>query len=312
MKVIEYSYGDQPKLPESVVALGVFDGVHIGHRRLLGMASEYAESRGIGLTVFTFRDSVGLKGGAPRIYSEEQKLKLLAGLGVDTVIVADFPSLSSLSAEKFVSSVLTDTLGARAAAAGYNFRFGRGASADVNALERLMAELGLDTLICDEITLSGETVSATVIRELIANKEIRKANTLLGTPYFLTGEVLHGRGMGTGLGFPTVNTDISAGVLLPPRGVYRSAVLHEGRIYSALTNVGTCPTFEERSTHAETYLIDFEGNLYSEKIDIYLLDYLREEKKFSTPKELIMQINIDKNKVITENGEITWQELGLK
>ena len=311
MDVIEYKYGDTPSLGASVMALGFFDGVHVGHRELLLTARNKAERASLPLTVFTFKDNRDIKKDATRIYGEGAKLELMRRLGVDTVILADFSTLSGISAEKFVKEVLVSTLGARAAVAGYNFRFGKGALGDSALLSALAEECGITAVICDEVRHEGRAVSSTVIRKLLAEKKIPEANALLGAPYFISGKVMHGNGVGRGLGFPTVNTDIEPTSVVLPSGVYRTAVPYNRRIYSALTNVGVCPTFEERPIHAETFILDFDGDLYGEELSIYFLDFLREEKAFSSVESLKMQILVDKNKVISENGDITWQELGL-
>jgi riboflavin kinase/FMN adenylyltransferase len=138
------------------------------------------------------------------------------------------------------------------------------------------------------------------------------AIALLGEPYFLTGIVSHGDGRGKALGLPTVNTDLPSEKLLPKKGVYRSAVCIGDRLFSGVTNIGTCPTFEERPTHAETYILDFSGDIYGKEIRVYLLEFIREEKHFKTPEELILQIKLDINYAIMRNGEQKWQELGLK
>ncbi len=311
MRVIEYKYGDAPQLCPSVMALGVFDGVHVGHRRLIEHARARASESGVPLSVFTFRDNGTLKAGAPRIYGEEEKCRLFERLGIDTVIFCDFRSVSNLSAEDFVGEVLLKSLSAICAVAGYNFRFGRGATGDAALLSELCKSVGIEALICDEVRCGDRTVSSTAVRELLREKRIKEANLLLGTPYFISGGVKHGNGVGHTLGYPTVNTDIDPSRVALPGGVYRTAVPYRGKIYSALTNVGTCPTFGERPVHAETYILDFDGDLYGENIDIFFLDYLRDEQAFSSVESLKMQINIDKNKVITENGDTTWQELGL-
>ena len=311
MRVIEYKYGDAPSLGPSVMALGLFDGVHLGHRELIRQAQDAARRLGASLSLFTFREGGRLKASVPRIYGEAEKCQIFERLGVDTVIFCDFPSVSQLSPEQFVTDVLIDALGAGCAVAGYNFRFGKGAAGDAACLTRLASEHGIDALICSEVRHGGREVSSTAIRELIAARRIREANELLGAPYFLSGGVKRGNGVGHTLGYPTVNTDIDPTRVVPPCGVYRTALTYKGRIYPALTNVGVCPTFNARPVHAETYILNFDGDLYGEKIDIYFLDYLRDEKAFSDIESLKMQINVDKNKVITENGDITWQELGL-
>ena len=300
------------KIGPCVMTLGFFDGVHIAHRDLIRKAREIADSKGIALGVFTFSSEGGLKPEAKRLYTTEEKIKIFEGLGVDFAVVADFASISSLSAEEFVKSALVRQMGCRAAVIGFNFRCGRGAEGDAQALCRLMAECGGECEVRRELTLDGQTVSTTLIRSCLEKGDVERATKLLGAPYRISSSAIHGRGVGKALGFPTVNTRLEPWRVDLRRGVYRTAVRADGVIYSALTNIGTCPTFEQRENHAETYILDFDGDLYGKTVDIYLLEYMREERRFESEKELIMQINVDKEQAIKKNGEIKWQELGLK
>ena len=140
---------------------------------------------------------------------------------------------------------------------------------------------------------------------------MESANTALGVPYFITGGVLRGRGVGKKLGFPTVNLPHPPGRVKLKHGVYRCAALIDGEIYNAVTNVGTCPTFDLDDSHIEAHLIDFSGDLYDRDVKIYFLGYLREERRFDSPEALAKQIETDTRRTIEENGEKTWQEIGL-
>ncbi len=300
MEIIKYEAGYTSK-SDCVLALGFFDGVHLGHRELLKQAKNKATELGLPLGVFTFASSGSIKSGALRIYGDDEKAHILSELSVDFVVFADFERLSVVSAEEFVRRVLTDELRARVAVAGFNYRFGKGASGDAEALSHLMAAMGAQALICEEYLLDGKTVSTTRIREALAAGNIKEAERLLGAPYRIAGKVCHGRGEGKRLGFPTLNTELKDGMLLPKRGVYHTAIKLDGKIYSSLTNVGTCPTFDPRAAHLETYILDFRGDLYDEDISIYFIDYLREERRFSSEKELIMQIIVDKNTILDKN-----------
>ena len=147
--------------------------------------------------------------------------------------------------------------------------------------------------------------------ELLSAGEVEAAREFLGMPYFIRSKVVRGNGVGHTLGFPTVNTDFENGKTLLKMGVYRTATEVDGKLYNSITNVGLCPTFKSRTLHAETFILDFSGDLYGKNIRIFFLGYLREEKQFDSPKELILQINVDKNRAIKENGELSWQEIGL-
>lgn len=310
METIKYEYGKKPKLSPSVLALGFFDGVTLAHRELLKEARKIADKKGLSLGVFTFYSTDPIKPLSERIYSTEDKLLLLGRCGVDFVILSSFDELSGLSPEEFVR-IISEDLGASVAVSGFNFRFGKGARGNVADLKSLMKKGGGSAVTVKEQTLDGKSISATLIRELISLDKIEEANRLLGAPYMLRGLVSAGKGLGHSLGFPTVNTDIPSG-RATPLGVYRSAVPIGDRIYHAVTNIGSCPTMGERKTHAETHIIDYDGDLYSKDIEVYLLGYLRDEIRFNTPEELIAQVEEDKKRAIKENGELTCQKLGLK
>lgn len=313
MRVYEYPKCIQKgeKIPECALALGFFDGVHIAHRELLSSARENGERLGLPFGVFTFSSEAQIKKSVSRLYSDTEKLSLFESLGVDIVIVADFSAIRDLSPESFVREVLVRDCGCRFCVAGFNFRFGRCACADAEELTRLMGELGYTALIRDELKRNGATVSTTLIRSYLSDGQLEEANALLGTPYFIKGKVSHGNSEGRRLGYPTVNIGVGEGGELLRLGVYRSATVVGDRLYSSVTNIGKCPTFNERDVHSETYILDFDANIYNKEITVYLLGFIRDEKRFSTPDELTRQISDDKNKAIKLNGDIKWQVLGL-
>ena len=311
MKIYSYTPGTEIAEDGTVVALGFFDGVHAAHRRLLKIAKSLANELGLTFAVFTFKgEGAGLKGEA-RIYSTEEKLSILKSLGTDAVILADFPTVSGISAEDFVKKCLLDDMKCRAAVAGYDFRFGHSARGNAELLSGLLKEEGAVCHIESEHKINGEKISTTKIKELLRVGDVEAAAKFLGAPYFIRGEVSHGKGLGKSLGFPTVNSSLGESASVIKGGVYRTAVDISGTLYSAVTNIGTCPTFEGgEAMHAETYIIDYSGDLYGKNICIYLLGYLREERRFETPDELIMQINVDKNMAASQNGDLKWLEIG--
>ena len=275
------------------VALGFFDGVHIAHRALIEKTVRQARKTGAVASVFTFiAESKTIKAKSPRIYTTEQKLKIFASLGVDEIILADFDKISNMTKEEFAKDFLIDTLDCTAAVYGYNFRFGKDREGDATYLDEVMTSRERLAIIQDEVTLDGRTISATEIREALKKGNCETAASLLGAPYFISGRVEKGLGKGHALGFPTVNLTLPSESLLR-EGVYRSAIEIDGRMYSAVTNVGTCPTVCERESHLESFIIDYDGDLYGKELDVYLLGYLREEKRFSTYEELSEQIKKD-------------------
>lgn len=308
MKLYEYKPGTAADGDGYVIALGFFDGVHAAHRMLIGTAKKIADERELPLAVFTFRsEDEKLKAGN-RIYNTEDKLEILASLGVNAAFLSNFDTVSDLSAEDFVNCSLLSDMKCRVAVAGFDYRFGKGASGDVKLLSDLLSRAGAEFVMEREHRIDNEKISTTKIKELLSAGRVEDAARYLGAPYFTETVVERGIGLGKKLGFPTFN---SSGTPTLARGVYRTAVKVSGKLYHAITNVGTCPTFGERQMHAETYVIDFAGDLYGEKIRTFYLGYLRDERTFSDANELILQIKVDKNRAIKENGDLKWLEIGL-
>ena len=313
MVIYEYPLASEVRPRECVLALGFFDGVHIAHRDLLKRSRELARERGLSFGIFTFKSSGNMKIGSARLYDDSEKAEIFESLGADFAVFADFSAISGCSPRDFVETILVGELSCRVCVAGFNFRFGKGASAGASELSAIMKDCGGEALICDEITASdGSTLSATVIRGLIEGGNITEANLLLGYPYYIKGRVSHGRQDGRHLGFPTANLSIAEERIIPRLGVYRSAVSIDGKIYNAVTNIGVCPTFSGKEVRLEAHIIDFEEDIYGRELKVYLLGFLRDERPFDTLDQLKMQINIDKNTTIKENGDIKWQDLGLK
>ena len=311
MNIINYKYPSDTTLSGIAVALGYFDGVHVGHRELIALLVSEAKKRGLSPYVLTFADSISkTKNNQSTLYTAEEKIRIFESLGAEGVIVTDFSSVSELSPERFVSEVLVKALGTELAISGYNFRFGKGASADSQRLSELMRGLGKDAVILDEQRIDGKPISATAIRQLIYDKRLDEATRMLGVPYSIEGKVEKGLGLGKAYGFPTVNIPLREDSPLST-GVYRTAVKIGKKLYTGITNIGKCPTVKEREVHSETLIADFDGDIYGENIRIYFLGYLRPDKRFDSIEELREQIYIDKEKSLRENGELTWLEIGL-
>lgn len=310
MTVYEYRRGEKLPTDNCSVAIGFFDGVHLAHRELILTAIAEAKRTGCLSGIVTFASDSGIKSGTPRIYSAEDRLALFESLGVDFTVVCNFREIADMTGEDFVKNALATDIGAATVVAGYNFRFGKGASSDADALCRYMAEVGGKAIVKEPYLFRGEPLSSTLIRALIADGDVGAAALALGSPYFVSGEISHGLGLGRKLGFPTVNLPDTAGRVKLKHGVYRCAALVDGVCYSAVTNVGVCPTFDARGSHVEAHLIDFSGDLYGKRVRIYFLGFLRDERRFDSPEELTAQIEFDKNRTIKENGDDLWQEIG--
>ena len=297
MRIFEYKRGQKLSFTDAVLALGFFDGVHKAHRLLIEDGMRIAKEESRPFAILTFPSEGGLKSSTPRIYGTEERLSLFADMGVENVVLADFNSISDMSAEDFVNKTLVGDIGCKVAIAGYNFRFGKGAMGTSLDLLSLMRAAGGDAIIHSEHSYLGKPISATRIREALRMGDVRLSNELLSVPYFVRGTVTHGKSLGRTLGFPTVNMSLPEERFVIASGVYKTAVKIDDTLDTGITNVGICPTFESRQMHIETYILDFDGDLYERELTVYFMDYLREERKFSSPEELTKQIVKDCEKV---------------
>ena len=310
LSVTVFEYGKEiPNRPRAI-ALGFFDGMHIGHRRLISLAVSEAKKEGLTPAVFTFfSEDERIKPGA-RLLSTGEKLLVMESMGIEEIIICHIDLIKNTSSEDFVLKILKDEIGAAVAVAGFNFRFGRGAAGDSQALCRLMESSGGRAVILPEVKSGEDTVSSTAVKEALATGNAERAAALLGEPYSICGEVERGLGLGESFGFPTANLPLREELLIK-RGVYRTAVEIDGELYHGVTNVGICPTVPcDRTLHSETFILDFSGNVYGKKIKIYLLGFLREERKFENTKELSLAIGKDAKEGRQRNGENLWAAIG--
>lgn len=289
----------------TVVALGIFDGVHRGHRAALDLALEKARELKAAPAVFTFdTETVTSKGKIEALLTREDKLRRLKEAGFEMVRSFDFAELKDMSAESFVSEILIKKLGAVCAVCGEDFSFGRGGAAKSGDLERICARYGTRVCIEKQLYIGGEAVSSTRIRGLLKNGDIARANELLGYRYGYLLPVEHGFERGRTWDFPTVNQRIPEGLVLPKFGVYCSKVLIDGKRYAGVTNIGVKPTVEKHSPPlAETFIIGYSGDLYGRTLDTRLYEFVRPEMKFSSFEELKAEIG--------RNTEFTKKYFGI-
>jgi riboflavin kinase / FMN adenylyltransferase len=282
-----------------VVALGNFDGVHLGHQAVLRRAVEEGKKREGRVVVATFdphpRAVLGLQVQPKLLTTLELRREALLRYGADEVRVIRFDEeLSRKSPADFVRDVLIGEIGAEAVVVGENFRFGHRAVGDVEELERLMRPFGAEVYAVAVRSAGGKGwISSTRIRELVALGEVGEAAALLGRPYVLRGEVVVGDRRGKNIGFPTANVLPDPAVVVPARGVYASFVRVGKAEHPACTNIGLAPTFERGESRIEAYLIDFEGDLYGRVVEVCFVQRIRPEKKFSGVDALKEQIARD-------------------
>ena len=278
------------------VALGLFDGVHLGHRAVIAKAVEMAE-HGYIPSAFTFACSSLLeKQGRiiEYIYPDSFKAELISELGIGDIFCEDFSSIKDLSGEEFVRDFLKEKLSTCFVSCGRDFRFGKNASCNISDLSELCRRYGIGLGITEDVTSGGENISSRRIRELLSSGNMTFAAELLGRCYSICSEVVHGKHLGRTLGFPTINQNFSPGQLVPRFGVYRTDVLVNGITYAAVTDIGVKPTISgERSPLAETHIVGFEGDIYGETVNTSFRAFIRPEMKFSSLDELRIQIAED-------------------
>jgi len=289
----------------TAVTVGVYDGVHRGHRHVLRVVAE--EASGLPLVVVTFRENPAKiinPAGAPlALTTIEQRLELLADLGVYAAAVIDFDEdFRELSPEEFVEQVIVDKLSARLVAVGDDFRFGYRQRGDVALLTKLGTEYGF-TVCRVPILEDNGPVRSTAIRSALAEGDVARARHLLGRPYRLQGTVVSGDRRGRTLGFPTANLEIARDVVIPASGVYAVEVIIGDDVRPGVVNIGTHPTFGGEVQMVEVHVLDFNGDLYGSTVGVDFIARLRGEKKFAGIDELVGAIRDDiarSRKIMTE------------
>ncbi len=278
---------------DTLLTIGVFDGVHLGHKHLIGRLVRLARKQGFLAGVLTFRqhpqELFSPESRLPLLNDLDERIRLLKKEGVDFVIALSFtPELARCTARDFLSS-LQSCLRMHGLVVGPDFALGRGREGNIEYLKKLGQEMGFSVTIVPPLVANGEVISSTAIRQALAAGDMEKASSLAGRPFSLHGTVVPGAGRGASLGFPTANLEISPTHALPADGVYASWAYVEGQKYRALTNIGTCPTFVSCPRTVEVYIIDYCGNLYGKELRVDFLKRMREERKFDTIEALKKQ-----------------------
>lgn len=286
---------ETPKTEYSAVALGNFDGLHAGHRAVLGKAYNYGLDNNIRAVALVFdvhpKTFFGKKIGL--LMTDEEKKIEIEKIGLETETIS-FEEFKNFSAEDFVIKVLKEKLKAKAVFCGFNYHFGKGGKADAKVLEKLCLENGIEAHVNEETFVDGEKVNSSRLRELLQSGNVQKANKLMTKDFSYSFEVVHGQKRGRQMGFPTANQYFPPELVLPKFGVYASTTEVDGKIYKSFTNIGSRPTFPEDDVRSETHIFDFDGDLYGKKVRVTLHKFIRDERKFSSPEELASQLAEDK------------------
>lgn len=285
----------------SAVAIGTFDGVHIGHQALLGTTVDAATSRGLGAVALTWDRHPAMtlrpEFAPPLLTSTTRRLELLAQEGLEVAVVPFDDVLSHLSPEDFATQILSHRLNARAVIVGRGWRFGHRARGDVATLEGLGTQLGFEVLPQPLTEARGGPVSSTRIRAAVAAGDMDEAGDLLGRRWDFDGTVIHGDKRGASLGYPTANLLLDPALARPARGIYAGRAQRNGSIHPAAVSVGVNPQFGgepgRSPVRVEAYLLDFEGDLYGEVLRVELHAKLRDERAFDSVDQLVQQMALD-------------------
>jgi riboflavin kinase/FMN adenylyltransferase len=299
MKIIHSPSELGPVRRKVCLAIGFFDGVHLGHQQIIRQTISDARQHEALALILTFDrhpNTVIAPDRAPAlIYPLDQKLRVIESLGVDATLVLHFDkALSERSGEEFIRTLATEAGPIRSICVGANFAFGHKRSGNVELLRRLGSELNFAVHGHAAVSLDGKAVSSTRIRQAIGAGHLDAASQMLGRPYSLVGQVALGDQLGRKLGFPTANLDVT-GLVLPPSGVYAAQVRSTGGLHRAVVNIGVRPTLKtaKPQLRVEAHLLGFSGDLYGTTLELLLVEKLRDEKKFPSVAELRDQIARD-------------------
>ena len=301
MKIIEIDLNYEAE-EESVIALGNFDGVHRGHIELISKAIENAKKLNIKSSLLLFNehtDNLVKVGKKDIITTNKTKFEILETLGVDIIYLINFTrEFMSYSPIKFLDEFLAKNLKIKGVVVGYDYTYGYKKSGDVNFLKK-NKNLFESVEVIEQISYNGEKISSSLIRNLIEDGNVKDANYLLSRPYKLIGKIIHAKGLGKKMGYPTANLELIDNFVIPKFGVYDTDIIIKGKKYRASTNIGTNPTVEHDGIKIEAHILDFSEDIYGEIVELELLDFVRPELKFNSLEELFKQIA--KDVLVTRN-----------
>jgi riboflavin kinase/FMN adenylyltransferase len=281
---------------KSVIAVGNFDGFHLGHRQIVDEMFRIRDREGLKPILITFSPNpkVFFKKESDLIFTDKQKRDFGENIGLSDMVFLEFNKISNVDGRKFIENYLVTEYNMSHIVVGFNFRYGKNRECDINSLKKLSMELGFEITVITPIILKGEKISSTIIRKNIREGNIMVVSELLGHYYYIDGSVSKGNGRGRSIGYPTINIKTNNGLL--PRGVFQTQVRLDEKIYDSITNIGYNPTFNvdrKNELKVETHIIGFDGYIYDKTVRIFFLRKIRDEKKFHSKKELIHQIKND-------------------
>ena len=285
-------------LTNTAIALGKFEGIHLGHQLLLDRIVHLKKFH-FKSVVFTFDRPpsrlFGKESSPDLIYTRAERRKILEKMGIDVVVEHPFTKeFAAMTPESFVKNTLVGKLGARKIIVGKDFRFGRNRSGNVDTLRYLAEDCDYELIVFDKLKKDGKVISSTGVREALLAGNIEEARSLLGRPYTISGEIIHGKGLGSSTLFPSANLALDPEKCVTPRGVYLTTAEIDGKSVCGVTNIGVRPTVDNSETiNAETYFLDYQGDLYGREIELSLHNFVRPEMKFESLDALKAQMEQD-------------------
>ena len=296
MEIIDLSNYNETRF-NTAIALGNFDGIHIGHQQLIKTMISKSKELGIKSSLLLFKSHTKAiidKNKPSMITNNQQKFKIAEELGIDIVYLLDFDDkIMRLSGEEFVRDIIIDKMNGKLLVVGFDYRFGHKASGNSDYLIELGKKYDIDVVVLDPIYKDNQVVSSSIVRELITDGNMLEASNILGRAYSIIGKVIPGKNRGNKLGFPTANIKPIDNYVIPKNGVYMTNTIIDNKRYVSATNIGYNPTFDEDILKIETYILDFEGNIYGKTLEIEFIDFLRNDIKFQSKEALIEQMKID-------------------
>jgi riboflavin kinase/FMN adenylyltransferase len=297
MKIVRGTKNIVRPISYPVVAIGNFDGVHMGHQIIFRQAAEIARKQAGTSIVFTFEPHplkiIAPERVPPLLTTFRQKMELIEGCGIDQVVCADFTrQFADQQPRDFAKDVLVGLIGVREIVVGFDYAFGRGREGTIPYLKKMGEEFGFKVHVVEPIKLNDHLVSSSYVRELIEEGNVKAAKGFLGRNYSIRGPVVHGHHTGQAIGFPTANLDTTK-MQIPGTGVYAVHILFEGNSFQGAVNIGFNPTFNRDRLSVEVHIFGFDQNIYGKEVEVTFVDRIRSEMTFQSAEELVVQIKQD-------------------